>query len=360
VTCAGRRTKRLEPSPRSVLLLPIHAGRRSRPTWVHAGEKNRKKDAVWENRRGGGLPWQRRPGEPLIPRGDEEELDNVRQGGSSLRVRFAWPLFTFGEVKWDLLAERKPLALEYVAAFFDGEGSICLSPGMYSIGVSLRFSQVDKRILDEIAEFLRSRGVSGIGVYVGERSRRNSIHTLSIGSNDGAELALAIMAPYLRVKSVQAKLTLDYLGDRITGDQFIEAMNVEVRAGRRAGKIFTINQPFKRSEGIRKIWNASLAHARQIFRDMAITPDGHRRFGLNAIERNTARGVETKKRILRLLCQGSKNTEEIWLESGRSMRQVRRHLKELETNGYLRRERKSMCEPHVHTITENGRRYASE
>ena len=102
---------------------------------------------------------------------------------------------------------------------------------------------------------------------------------LAVGSNDGVVLALTIMLPYLRVKSEQAKLTLDYLQDRMTGNQYIEAMNAEVRAGRRAGKIFAIGQPFKRSEGIGKIWNQSLAHARHVFREMATTPDGHRLLG---------------------------------------------------------------------------------
>jgi len=257
-----------------------------------------------------------------------------------------------------MVAERKPLTLDYIAAFFDGEGSISLSPGAYSVGVSLRFSQVDKRILDEITEFLRFRGVTGIGVYVGDRNRRHQIHVLAIGSNDGVVLALRMMAPYLRVKSVQAKLTLDYLEDRITGNQFIEAMNCEVRAGRRAGKTYTLNQPFKRSEGIGKIWSQSLAHARDIFREMATTPDGHRRFGFNAIERNVARGIETKKRLLLSLCKGPKNTREVWSSSGRCIRQVRRLLKEMEECGYLRRERKSINDPFLYSITEIGLQYA--
>jgi hypothetical protein len=252
------------------------------------------------------------------------------------------------------------MTLEYISAFFDGEGSISLSPGTHSIGITLRFSQVDKRVLDEIAEFLSSKGVSGIRVYVSDRNRRHAIHALVIGSNEGVESTLTMMWPYLRVKSVQAKFTLDYLQDKITGNEFIKAMNGEVQAGRRAGKIYTVDQPFKRSEGIAEIWNGSLAHARQIFREMATTPDGHRRFGLNAVERNIARGIETRKRILRLLCEGPKNTREIWSESGRCSRQVRRLLKELENTGYLRRERKSIYEPHVWMITENGLRYAGE
>ena len=329
---------------------------------MRARQESRREDPLWEDRRGGGLPRERRPGEPLLSRTDEEERNHVRGGRARLRLLLAWPLIASSELNaaGPMLTERKPLTLEYVSAFFDGEGSINLSPGMYSIGISLRFSQVNKRVLDEIAELLSSKGVSGIGVYVNDRTRRHPIHALVIGSNDGEKSALTMMLPYRRVKSVQTSLTLDYLQDKITGDEFIRAMNAEVQAGRRAGKIYSVDQPFKRSEGVGKIWNRSLAHARQIFREMAATSDGHRRFGLNAVERNIARGIETKKMILRLLCEGSKDTRAIWSESGRSIRQVRRLLKELERTGCLRRERKSIYEPHVWTITENGLRYASE
>jgi len=93
---------------------------------------------------------------------------------------------------------------------------------------------------------------------------------------------------------------------------------------------------------------------------MATTPDGHRRFGLNAIERNIARGIETKKVALRLLCDGSKDARQVEADIGRSIRQVRRLLKELEEAGYLRRERKSSGGPYFHTITEDGRCYAQK
>jgi hypothetical protein len=216
---------------------------------------------------------------------------------------------------------------------------------------------VDRCVLDEIAGFLSSKGAGGIGVYVQESNRRHPIHALVMG-RPKVWNRLTIMWPYLRAKSVQAKLTLDYLQDKIAGNEFIKAMNAEVQAGGRAGKIYSLDQPFKRSEGVGKIWNRSLA--RLVFREMATTPDGHRRFGLNAVRRDIARGIETRKRILRLLCEGSKDTTAIKSENGRSFRQVRRLLKELEKIGYLRRERKSICDPYVWTITENGLRYAGE
>jgi len=209
-------------------------------------------------------------------------------------------------------------------AFFDGEGSISLSPRRHSTNVSLTFTQVDRRILAEIAEFLRLNGVKGAKVYVKTRKENHSIHALAISSNDDVINALKLMIPCLRVKLLQGRVTFDYLQDKITGNQFIEAMNAEVPAGRRAGNIYIVDQPFKRSEGISRIWNQSLANARRIFREMASSPDGHRRFGFSAIERNIARGIETRRRILRLLCDGPKHTHSAWADSELCRRHVRK------------------------------------
>ena len=93
---------------------------------------------------------------------------------------------------------------------------------------------------------------------------------------------------------------------------------------------------------------------------MATTPDGHRRFGLNAIERNIARGIETKKVALRLLCDGSKDARQVEADIRQSIRQIRRLLKALEEVGYLRRERKSSGGPYVHAITEDDRGHAQK
>jgi len=161
--------------------------------------------------------------------------------------------------------------------------------------------------------------VDGIAVYVSDRNRCHAIHFLVVKSNDGVTSALTLMAPYLRVKFFQAKVTLDYLHDKITGNQFIEAMNNEVRAGRRAGKIYAVNQPFNRSEGIGRVWRESLAHARHIYQKMANSPCGHERFRFNAIQRNINRGIETRKRILRLLFDGPNNTRAASAEIDRGL-----------------------------------------
>lgn len=177
------------------------------------------------------------------------------------------------------------------ASFFDGEGSIGLDPRAYSVSVSLRISQVDRRVLDDISILLRIHGADS-RVYVTDRNRRHTIHALVVTSNNSAISVLTLMIPHLRVKFHQAEVTLDYLLEKITGDQFVDAMNAEVHAGRRAGKIYSVNQPFTHSDGVAMVWNQSMARARRVFREMATTSDGHRRFGLTRLR-------ETSKEVLK-------------------------------------------------------------
>ncbi len=153
--------------------------------------------------------------------------------------------------------EPRPLSWEYVAAFFDGEGSIDVTARKQSVDVSVRITQVDQSILEAIAKFMRAHEVTGLGVYRHSRNHRHIIHSLVISTNDGIENALRAMHPFLRVKRVQSRATLDYLKDKITGDDFVRIINDEIRTGRRAGKVRYINQPFTRSEGIRSAREAS-------------------------------------------------------------------------------------------------------
>jgi len=51
-----------------------------------ARQKGRKEDALGEDSGDGGIPRERRPGEPLVPGSDEEELDHVRGGRARLRL----------------------------------------------------------------------------------------------------------------------------------------------------------------------------------------------------------------------------------------------------------------------------------
>lgn len=257
-------------------------------------------------------------------------------------------------------ADPRPLSWEYVAAFFDGEGSIDVTVRKRSVDLSLRITQADRRILEAIAEFMKSHEVTGLGVYRHSRNNRHLIHSLAISTNDGIEGALKEMYPFLRVKRVQSKASLDYLEDKITGDDFLKIINDEVQAGRRAGKVRCIDQPFTRSEGIWSAREASLNRAHAVYYQSLSMADVHERLRLSVTERNKQKGVETKMQILRLLVNEPKTREEIRTAVGRSEGHTKRLLRELHSQGYTERQRRTVRHQFVYRITEDGRSYLLE
>ena len=58
------------------------------------------------------------------------------------------------------------------------------------------------------------------------------------------------MLPYTAKKKIELKAVLDYYGDRITGDQFVEIMNRLVLAGERTGKDRGRGPDFTYSQGV--------------------------------------------------------------------------------------------------------------
>lgn len=128
---------------------------------------------------------------------------------------------------------RKPLSWEWVAGFFDGEGSICYRLQMNSIGFELNIAQKYKPLLDEVASFLANEGID-CGVYP---SKTDNVPKLFIRGKDNIKGFLEKVRPFLSLKGKQAGATMDYLEDEISGDKFVQIMNEEVIAGRRSGKL---------------------------------------------------------------------------------------------------------------------------
>lgn len=128
------------------------------------------------------------------------------------------------------------LSWQWVAGFFDGEGSISLYVRRYSIDIQVLFTQSYKPLLDELRSFLVKEGAS-LGIRMAIKDKRQSAYSLYVSSNHDVSEVLLRMLPYLRLKHIQAKSTIDYLADRISGDRLVSVFNQEVREGRRHGRI---------------------------------------------------------------------------------------------------------------------------
>jgi hypothetical protein len=84
----------------------------------------------------------------------------------------------------------------YVAGFFDGEG--CVGAPSSRTGVHVSVVQKSPRVLEEIAAFLESHGVTTS--YHRNRSHPARMYSLHASSHEGARAWLEGMLPYLIVK----------------------------------------------------------------------------------------------------------------------------------------------------------------
>jgi hypothetical protein len=155
-----------------------------------------------------------------------------------------------------------PLSLEWIGGFFDGEGSISIHVRRFSIDVQVSFTQVYRKILENVNSFFEENGVVGGTVYA-ERGGR--INRLVFSSNRAVLEVLVMLEPALRIKRAQAEATIGYLLDKLRGDEFLSTMNQEVRLGRRGGMMRTLGHEWTRSVGIKRTRQSSMAKARSVY-----------------------------------------------------------------------------------------------
>jgi len=84
-----------------------------------------------------------------------------------------------------------------------------------------------------------------------------------------ALLALKVMLPHLDKKLSQVKAAVDYLENRITGDEFIAVLIEAVRTKKRSSWPITRNMPYTKREG--KILRGGRPHMRAVTRDQVET-----------------------------------------------------------------------------------------
>lgn len=108
------------------------------------------------------------------------------------------------------------MSFEYIAGFFDGEGSIYAPIGrnVHTPHLALPQSGPEgKQVLDEIAAFLESKGIDVYRMHPRLTSKigKKPMHTIEIGNMKSATLFLQAVLPYLRVKKVKAQDVLRFV-----------------------------------------------------------------------------------------------------------------------------------------------------
>jgi len=134
-----------------------------------------------------------------------------------------------------------------LAGYFDGDGTVEFSIHPFTLKVRLAFDENWKPHLDGLRQFLGLRGIT-CGM-VRRKDGYNTWHVV-VSNIEGIKLMAKKMLPYAAKKKIELKTVLDYYGDRITGDQFVDMMNRLVLAGERTGKHRGRGPNFTYSNGV--------------------------------------------------------------------------------------------------------------
>jgi hypothetical protein len=159
---------------------------------------------------------------------------------------------------------------EQVSGYFDGDGGIRITVGKFTIQILVVWSDTDFEQIQHVAQFLRSKGMRPEGPYLRQgKGKSNDDYNLLVSLEGGALAVLNGMLPFVDKKWSQAKAAVDYLEDGVTGDEFVDRINlaVELRKRRAPRAPFLPKGsgiPYRRSEGLRK--TAAYAASKQRFK----------------------------------------------------------------------------------------------
>src|SRR6267143_2716877 len=136
-----------------------------------------------------------------------------------------------------------------IAAYFDGDGALKVHTGMYVLTLEGSFSDQDLEQVRAVDLFLKKRGILGcLSKYVNKKS--GPYYELGIPEGQNLVLMLKRMLPHSIKKRSQIRAAIDYLENRTTGNEFVEAMNEAVRYRKRSSEIKFPNLPLKKREGV--------------------------------------------------------------------------------------------------------------
>jgi hypothetical protein len=150
---------------------------------------------------------------------------------------------------------------EQVAGYFDGDGSVSLAVVKRVLRFRLRFVDRWKPQVEAIRAFMIQRGIRPTSVNRDNKNDPRSGYRVEVGSIVDVLSVAKSMLPFCMKKAADLAITIDYLEDKITGDEAVARFNEEVLSGRRSGIIRKSDQPFTRSVGLRasKLENAAKA-----------------------------------------------------------------------------------------------------
>jgi DNA-binding CsgD family transcriptional regulator len=137
-----------------------------------------------------------------------------------------------------------------VAAYFDGDGSVSTRVRTFTLTFSLEFAESYLPQLLQIRDFLSSERIYTRPIKIQRRSEHITNYVLTVYTQQEVLLVCKKMLPFVFKKEWDLQTTVDYLEDRITGDEAIRRLNLSIESGRREGLVRKTSIPFRKTEGI--------------------------------------------------------------------------------------------------------------
>ena len=140
-----------------------------------------------------------------------------------------------------------------------------------------------------VKEFLRLRGIR-----TGSMAKHGGAWRIEVGTTEGVTRALLEMSPFLYKKRTEARATLDYLSDKISGNDLQRILRAAVRRGDRERIGPFVDIPWTRSEGARKAMEHSWRFAG---RKPSLSPEGQQEVIRRYEAGESQRAIARSKRI---------------------------------------------------------------
>ena len=138
-----------------------------------------------------------------------------------------------------------------MAGYFGGDGSISIrrtSRGRpYTLLPALEFGDQSRRQIVMLKAFFQLRGIG-----TGATAKHGGAWRIETGTTEGVTKALLEMQPFLYKKRTEARATLDYSSDNITGNDLQRVLRAAVRRGDRERLGPFVDIPRSRSEGAKE------------------------------------------------------------------------------------------------------------
>jgi intein/homing endonuclease len=135
-----------------------------------------------------------------------------------------------------------------LAGYFDGDGTVEFRVLERRVEVRLAFDDNWKPFLEGVRAFLLSKDV--VAGLVRRKVQSKTWHIV-ISGGESVKLMCRRMLPYSTKKQMELSGVLSYLNSQISGAQFVELMNDQVRKGQRTRKIRPGGPPYTKGDAAR-------------------------------------------------------------------------------------------------------------